>query len=87
MQSVDVVELGREIRDMVASVLDARDAGKDEKDEALAEALKIDDVLEALGMESDERVTCWTCQDWADHAHDLFNGERIELDVWLGIAS
>lgn len=45
----------------------------------LAEALQGDDWLEDHGMHADERRTCFTCQSWADHAHDPLTGRRYEL--------
>jgi predicted kinase len=39
--------------------------------------LTADDQLESLGMHSDLRRTCWTCQSWADHEHEQTTGSRI----------
>ncbi len=43
----------------------------------VASTLRLDDVLEELGMHADDRRTCWRCQSWADHAHDQLTGARI----------
>lgn len=49
--------------------------------EDLAEALAEDDAAEDVGMNSDERRTCWTCQSWADHGHDWLTGEITRDDA------
>ena len=49
---------------------------------SLAVALVEDDAAEDRGMPPDDRRTCWTCQSWADHAHDPLSGRRVELEEW-----
>jgi hypothetical protein len=49
--------------------------------EILAAALAADDAAEDAGMHADDRLTCWSCKTWADHAHDLY-GRRITLDEY-----
>lgn len=48
--------------------------------EHLLLALEADDLAEEhYGMHPDDRVTCWTCKSWADHAHDIFTGKVVAL--------
>lgn len=45
----------------------------------LAFALRLDDQLEDLGMHANDRLTCHTCQSWADHGHDPISGRIIPM--------
>lgn len=56
----------------------------DSVDLDLVTALAEDDAAEEAGMHSDERRTCYACQSWADHAHDLY-GMRITLEQYEAI--
>lgn len=60
--------------DEFVNMIEDRDAAADAGD--LAATLKLDDELEDYGMPADDRITCWTCQDWAEegHWHDPLNG-------------
>lgn len=60
-----------------AALLAYRVAAIKRKD--LAAALKLDDDLEDHGMHADDRITCYSCQSWADddHAHPLFGGQPL----------
>lgn len=49
----------------------------------LAETIRLDDELEDLGMHSDGRRTCWTCQSWADHRHDPLTGRLTVAPRWV----
>lgn len=59
------------------ALIKRRDDAVDNRD--LAAALQLDNRLEDLGVHADDRATCWSCQDWADHAHRPLTGERITL--------
>lgn len=54
-----------------------RDSAQERRD--LAEALRFDDQLEDLGLAADDRITCYTCQSWCDHAHHPLTGRRISV--------
>ena len=48
----------------------------------LASAITLDNEAEGFGMHSDDRKTCFTCQSLADHAHDVWSGQRISLEEY-----
>jgi hypothetical protein len=49
----------------------------------LADALRCDDTLEEVhGMHGNERVTCWQCRSWADHAHHPWTGVCMTRSEW-----
>jgi hypothetical protein len=48
----------------------------------LTAALTRDDAAEDRGMHGDDRLTCWQCQSWADHAHHPLSNRRMSLDEW-----
>lgn len=46
-------------------------------------ALQIDDTLEcAYNMPGDDRMTCYRCQSWCDHAHHPHTGARMTPAEW-----
>lgn len=51
-------------------------------DPQLAATLVAEDAAEDRGMTPADRLTCHTCQSWADHAHDPLTGRRISLAVY-----
>ncbi|NTY62615.1 hypothetical protein [Mycolicibacterium sphagni] len=62
---------------MMQALLARRAAAK--QDQGLAATLQLDDQLEDLGLAADDRLTCYSCQSWADHAHDPFTGRRVSF--------
>ncbi len=63
-------------REAVDALEALRDAAADRRD--LQEALLLDDRLEDNAMHADDRLTCHSCQDWADHRHHPLSGVRVE---------
>ncbi|ORA60986.1 hypothetical protein [Mycobacteroides franklinii] len=61
-------------------LLQRRETAEQKRD--LAEALQLDDQLEDLGLAADDRITCYSCQAWSDHAHDPLTGRRMTWDEY-----
>lgn len=55
---------------------------KAEQKRDLTEALRLDDQLEDLGLPADDRLTCYSCQSWFDHAHNPLTGRRMTWDEY-----
>jgi len=53
----------------VSEILDASWEARAEGDLTLA--LALDDLAEDRGASSDDRATCYSCQTWANHSHDM----------------
>lgn len=46
----------------------------------LEAVLTAEDKLEDIGLlAANDRTTCFTCQSWADHEHEIFTGKVLPL--------
>ncbi|SKO15316.1 CysS/YqeB C-terminal domain-containing protein [Mycobacteroides abscessus] len=62
------------------ALLERRETAVQKQD--LVEAIRLDDQLEDLGLPTDDRRTCYSCQTWFDHAHNPLTGRRMTWDEY-----